>query len=91
MPEKFSTIIDERSIIDEVSDNPQKIQRNYNDTNSRIKSSNQIKEDEIEKDREIIDINLQNVKNLNRVITKGQLPKQRIGHNATFHKNASNK
>ncbi|CAB4426411.1 unnamed protein product [Rhizophagus irregularis] len=77
MPEKFSTIIDERSIIDEVSDNPQKIQRNYNDTNSRIKSSNQIKEDEIEKDREIIDINLQNVKNLNRVITKGQLPKQR--------------
>jgi hypothetical protein len=118
-PERLPTIIDERSTIDEVSDNPQEIQRNYNDTNSRIESSGQIEEDETEKDREIIDTNLQNVKNLNRVITKGRPPKRRylssvekeqgargksktrgsykcrvcngIGHNAAFHKNASNK
>ncbi|CAB5361963.1 unnamed protein product [Rhizophagus irregularis] len=62
MPERLPIIINERSTIDEVSDNPQEIQRNYNDTNSRIENRSQIEEDETEKDREIIDTNLQNMK-----------------------------
>ncbi|CAB4496334.1 unnamed protein product [Rhizophagus irregularis] len=77
-PERLPIIIDERSTIDEVSDNLQEIQRNYIDTNSRIESSGQIELDETEKDGEImIDTNLQNVKNPNRVITNGRPPKRR--------------
>ena len=84
-----------------------------------LESNSQIEEDETEKNREIIDTDLQNVKNPNKVVTKGRPPKRRylssiekeqgtqekpkargsyrchvcngIGHNAAFHKNASNK
>ncbi|CAB4407290.1 unnamed protein product [Rhizophagus irregularis] len=71
--------IDERPAVDatdEISSNPQEKQINDSDTNFILDRS-QIEEDETEKEREINDINLQTVKNLNRVITKGRPPKQR--------------
>ncbi|CAB4394588.1 unnamed protein product [Rhizophagus irregularis] len=88
-PERLPIIINERSTIDEVFDNPQEIQRNYTDTNSRIESSGQIELDETEKDGEImIDTNLQNVKNPNRVITKGRPPKRRYLSSVEKEQNA---
>ncbi|GES92606.1 hypothetical protein GLOIN_2v1764926 [Rhizophagus clarus] len=41
------------------------------DERSTIDERSQIEEYETEKERKIIDINLQNIKNLNKVVTKG--------------------
>ncbi|GES72528.1 hypothetical protein GLOIN_2v1780048 [Rhizophagus clarus] len=63
---KLSLILDERSTVDErsaidatnkIPNNPQEIQINNSDTSSILDRS-QIKENEIEKEREIIDTNL---------------------------------
>ncbi|GBC25639.1 hypothetical protein GLOIN_2v1780048 [Rhizophagus irregularis DAOM 181602=DAOM 197198] len=69
--------IDERPAVDatdEISSNSQEMQINDSDTNFILDRS-QIEKDETEKEREINNINIQTVKNLNRVITKGRPPK----------------
>ncbi|GBB93917.1 hypothetical protein RclHR1_22530002 [Rhizophagus clarus] len=83
IPER-SLVLDERSTVDErsaidatnkIPSNPQEIQINDSDT-SFILDRSQIEEDETEKEREIIDTNLQNIKNQTWLLLKADHPSE---------------
>jgi len=72
-----SSVINERLAINEISNNPSEIQMNDSNISIGLESNSQIEEDETENNREIIDTDLQSVKNPNKIVTKGRPPKRR--------------
>ncbi|RHZ53322.1 hypothetical protein Glove_443g1 [Diversispora epigaea] len=68
--------VDKRPMIDEISNDTHELRINEGDTSAELESS-QMEEDKTEQDNEIINTNLENIKNPNKVTNKGCPSKRR--------------
>ncbi|RHZ89158.1 hypothetical protein Glove_18g82 [Diversispora epigaea] len=68
--------VDKGPMIDEISNDTHELRINEGDTSAELESS-QMEEDKTEQDNEIINTNLENIKNPNKVTNKGRPSKRR--------------